>query len=127
MAVDVESLVSNLPETTFSEQITPYEIPHESNNESMARTDHREWYWTLYDYDSYECPDCGRSADEVDRFEVHHLDRDPLNGALWNLQAVCRRCHGWRHGEKSLSGLSLEEWKRAFVNPEDSPIPETAD
>jgi 5-methylcytosine-specific restriction endonuclease McrA len=95
----------------------PYEVPHESGRENTARTAHREWYWTLFDYDSYECPDCGRSAEDVRRFEVHHLDRDPLNGALWNLQAVCKRCHGWRHGQRDdLSGLSVEEWKEAFVD-----------
>jgi len=107
----------------FAVSIVPYNIPHQSGDRDKARIDHRQWFWTLFEYNDYKCPDCGRSAEEVQRFEVHHLDRDPLNGALWNLQAVCRRCHGWRHGTPDdISGLSLDEWKQAFVDPEYSPI-----
>jgi len=107
----------------FATRIAPYDIPHESGNEDLARQDHRDWYWSLYDYDSYECPDCGRGLEDIQRFEVHHLDRDPLNGALWNLIGVCRRCHGWRHGDREdIGGLSVDEWKEAFVDPEFHPV-----
>lgn len=100
----------------------PYEVPHPSGDQSMARDDHREFYWTLFDRETYECPDCGRGDDEVNDFEVHHLDRDPLNGRLWNLLAVCNRCHVWRHGGDNLSGWSVEEWKRGFVDDEYHPV-----
>jgi len=110
-------------DTRFAAEVVPYEVPHESGMPNQAREDHRSLYWHMHDYESYTCPDCGRGVDEVEGFDIHHIDRDPLNGALWNLIGVCRRCHGWRHGDRSdISGLSIDEWKQAFVDESYHPV-----
>lgn len=108
-----------MTQASLTESAVPYPVPHpDDTSEGVARAAHREWYWSVHDYDEYTCPDCGRGVEAVARFDVHHKDENPLNGHPNNLVAVCRRCHGWRHGTKSISGLSLDEWKVAFVNPE---------
>jgi hypothetical protein len=94
----------------------PYEVPHSTGNEDAARSAHREFYWTVFDQSEYECPDCSRGVDDVRRFEVHHVDRDPLNGHLWNLTGLCKRCHRWRHQGETLSSWSVEEWKQGFLD-----------
>lgn len=99
----------------------PYPVPYDGPPDA-ARNAHREFYWQVYDYNNYRCPDCGRSTAAVERFEVHHLDRDPRNGRLSNLVAVCKRCHTWRHGSPNLSAWSVEEWKEGFVDPDYHPV-----
>jgi 5-methylcytosine-specific restriction endonuclease McrA len=36
------------------------------------------------------CADCGRSDLPL---EVHHVNRDPTDNRLANLQVLCRDCH----------------------------------
>lgn len=74
------------------------------------RSKHSYRYWKKRNKDTYKCPKCGRGLDSVDRFEVHHKDRDPTNGDPENLVALCRECHYDKHGWDSPE--SLEEWKR---------------
>jgi 5-methylcytosine-specific restriction endonuclease McrA len=91
--------------------------PRRSSGEFVSRVYAREWFWRTHDRESYECPDCGRGDDRVQRFEVHHIDSDPTNNEPENLVAVCRRCHRWRHGEgPTVSGLDLDEWKDEFLS-----------
>jgi 5-methylcytosine-specific restriction endonuclease McrA len=105
----------------FGTDHLPYEIPSRSGKEHAARNAHRTFYWRLFEYEAYTCPDCGRGAGQVYQFEVHHIDRDPTNGRLWNLIGVCRRCHRWRHGGQTRSSWSIEEWKHGFVDEEFHP------
>lgn len=94
----------------------PYEVPYQTGNRESAREAHRKFYWQIFDRESYECPDCGLGIGDIHRFEVHHLDRDPLNGRLWNLVAVCQNCHQKRHAAGNpISLLRLDEWKDEFV------------
>ena len=86
-----------------------------TNNENVSRTKAREKYWSLHDYEGYECPDCGRGLDRVDRFEVHHIDENPFNNDDDNLIGLCRRCHVWRHMGKTLTAMDNQEWKDAFL------------
>lgn len=82
----------------------------------MSRYYARRWFWSEYDINAYECPDCGRGRGRVNRFEVHHKDGDATNNNPENLIAVCRRCHSWRHNEgPTLKGLDNHEWKEAFI------------
>lgn len=62
------------------------------------RRGHTERFWKNHDKESYTCPGCGREADEVERFEVHHTDGHPANGDDDNLTALCRQCHWEEHG-----------------------------
>ena len=77
-----------------------------------TRREHRQWYWNEHDKQSYTCPDCGRGIEDVDRFEVHHIDEDPFNGDPENLIALCRGCHFARHGRERPK--TLNEWKVEF-------------
>lgn len=118
---------STLAEFVSTGPELPYPVPFpESVSEGSARIRHRKWYWETHDMDTYECPDCARMKEEVDRFEVHHKDRNPRNGHPNNLIALCRRCHRVRHtddGVLTLSALTLEEWKSEFGNLPESTIP----
>jgi 5-methylcytosine-specific restriction endonuclease McrA len=74
----------------------------------------RERYWNSHDKDAYECPGCGRQRDEVERFEVHHIDEHPANGSMDNLVALCRNCHWDEHGIKP--GRRQGHWSERFFN-----------
>lgn len=88
---------------------------------TAARARHRNRYWSEYDIEEYRCPDCGRGRDEVRRFELHHKDGNPRNGARDNLIGVCQTCHHVRHGAVRWK-INLEAWKAAFLALGDDPI-----
>jgi nucleoside 2-deoxyribosyltransferase len=73
----------------------------------------RESYWQRHDRDSYECPDCGRSENEIEgRFEVHHKNGEPLDNRPENRVGLCRLCHNLREGKKP----SIEQIQRVRDN-----------
>lgn len=55
-----------------------------------ARKVARERFWSRFDRESYECESCSR--DDV-LLEVHHIDGDPFHNQMYNLAALCHRCH----------------------------------
>jgi nucleoside 2-deoxyribosyltransferase len=70
----------------------------------------RESYWQRHDRDSYECPDCGRTEDEIQgRFEVHHKNGEPLDNRPENRVGLCRLCHNLREDKKP----SIEQIRNA--------------
>lgn len=75
---------------------------------------HSDRFWESRNREEYHCPKCGRGVDDIDRFEVHHIDRNPLNGHPLNLVALCRRCHYIIHGRTPPQ--SLEQWKSGFLS-----------
>ena len=75
-----------------------------------ARGRHTNRYWKRHDKGTYQCPDCDRGVESVWRFEVHHIDGNPLNGDPDNHVALCFECHCQRHG-KEVKRETLEEWK----------------
>lgn len=95
--------------------------PHSDLNISQLRpkNEHQEKFWEHHDRDAYRCPDCGRreSHPDVEWLEVHHRDRDPFNGALSNLVALCRHCHHIRHGNSPPTGLL--DWKMRALDVEE--------
>jgi len=78
-----------------------------------ARGRHKAKFWRYHDQEHYICPRCGRGADEVEQFEVHHVDEDPYNGDMDNLRGLCRRCHHEVHGREPPK--SLDDWKEQFL------------
>ena len=79
----------------------------------LARGRHRQRYWREHDREAFECPDCGRDAETVGEIHVHHKDRNPFNGDMDNLVALCRKCHLKRHGFERRR--TLDEWKTEFL------------
>jgi hypothetical protein len=60
----------------------------------------RKRFWGDHDRSEYECPDCGRTESEVERFEVHHKDGDAHNNSINNLVGLCTYCHCVREDRK---------------------------
>lgn len=61
----------------------------------------RQRYWEEKDRDSYSCPDCCRSEEQVvGTFEVHHKNGEPMDNRPDNHVALCRVCHMLREGKK---------------------------
>lgn len=72
-----------------------------SNYKDRSRRLARESYWDDKDRDAYECPDCGRSQDEIcGGFEVHHKNGEPLDNRPENRVGLCRLCHNLREDKK---------------------------
>lgn len=85
-----------------------------SSEAKRTRTRHKNQYWSEREREEYECPHCGRGFEEVERFEVHHRDGNPLNGDSDNLVALCRECHYREHDREPPE--SLEQWKQRINN-----------
>ncbi len=76
--------------------------------------DYRERFWNEHDIDEYECPGCGRQRDEVEQFDVHHIDGNPGNGDLDNLVGLCQSCHHDRHGIEP--GKQRGHWSEQYFH-----------
>lgn len=97
--------------------------PQTSSNPQVSRRYACEWYWSVYDHDRYECPECGRGIERAKQFDVHHRDGNPTNNHPDNLVGLCRRCHIWHHSDtQTIKGLDVEEWKRAFGRLADADV-----
>lgn len=80
-----------------------------------TRTRHRQRFWSYHDQESYECPSCGRGYETVgQRWDVHHKDGDALNGHIFNLVALCYRCHKHTHAITRIKA-QLDDWKDRFL------------
>jgi hypothetical protein len=74
----------------------------------------RARFWSHHDRATYECPSCGRDAQEAEGpWHVHHKDRDPLNNEYVNLVGVCIWCHRKGHRLDSIM-REMNEWKEQF-------------
>lgn len=63
----------------------------------------RDEFWSRNDYQTYRCPDCGRTEEQTHRgIEVHHQNGDVRDNRPENLVGVCRLCHTLR--EDSIPG-----------------------
>jgi len=48
-----------------------------------------------------QCEECGKDESEQDRaLSVHHIDEDPTNNDLDNLEVLCRSCHMSGHAKR---------------------------
>lgn len=56
-------------------------------------TDHQAEFWGPRSKKGYRCVDCGRTREEAQQIDVHHLDESHLNDHPDNLVGLCRRCH----------------------------------
>ncbi|MEK6885184.1 MAG: HNH endonuclease [Nanoarchaeota archaeon] len=45
----------------------------------------------IYNLYSYECVDCGEKNKKL--LQIHHIDEDPSNNDITNLEIVCVWCH----------------------------------
>jgi hypothetical protein len=85
----------------------------------------RETYWQVHDRDTYECPDCGRSEEELQgTFEVHHKNGQPLDNRLENRVALCRVCHLLREGKKP-SQAAIQRLRDQYANAAEPSLPES--
>lgn len=84
-----------------------------SKYKERSRKIARDRYWKENDRESYRCPDCGRTEDDLrNGFEVHHKSGSPMDNRPENLVALCRPCHNIREGKKP----SLEDIKHLRDN-----------
>jgi 5-methylcytosine-specific restriction endonuclease McrA len=54
--------------------------------------DHRHEFWGPREKTSYRCADCGRTRQEAQQIDVHHVDPGGADHPD-NLVGLCRRCH----------------------------------
>lgn len=71
-------------------------------------------------YDEYvmhlkETPDHPFRSVLSSAFEVHHLDEDPLNDNIGNLEVLIKSAHLERHRQQSIANLNVEYTKEAVV------------
>jgi len=72
-----------------------------SSQKTTSRRIARKRFWQEHDRETYECPDCDRTEDELEgSLEVHHKDGSPYDNRLENLVGLCRLCHNIREGKK---------------------------
>lgn len=61
----------------------------------------RELYWEENDRETYQCPDCDRTEDEIlGKFEVHHKNGEAMDNRPENHVGLCRLCHNLREDKK---------------------------
>lgn len=88
-----------------------------SNFKNRSRSIAREQFWEKNNKETYQCPDCGRSEDQVvGSFEVHHINGEPLDNRPENQVGLCRLCHNLRE-EKKPSIESIEKLREADREP----------
>ena len=59
----------------------------------------------------WKCEECGFSYLGSALIQVHHIDQDKSNNEISNLQVLCAKCHGLKHGTSTLwpMGISHED------------------
>lgn len=78
------------------------------------RDGHTEKYWEEHTKEEYVCPRCDRGYEEVDEFQVHHKNKNPMDGSMSNLVGLCRECHWEHHG--IVPGKREGSWQERFFN-----------
>lgn len=62
-----------------------------------SRSIARKRFWNEHNKQTYRCPDCGRTNDEVEgSIEVHHQNGSPYDNRVQNLIGLCGVCHALR-------------------------------
>jgi len=62
-----------------------------------SRSIARKRFWNEHNKQTYRCPDCGRTNDEVEgSIEVHHQNGSPYDNRVQNLVGLCGVCHALR-------------------------------
>lgn len=72
---------------------------------------YRREFWQGRDKQSYRCRECGRSREEVQDIDVHHLEGRLEGDGRDNLTGLCRRCHLQVAHERDA------EWLRSRFDP----------
>lgn len=84
-------------------------MPTEGNLTASIREQDRKRWWGIHDRDDYICPDCGRTREEIERWNVHHVGKQPHK-----IVGLCQLCHNVRHGAIRWKN-DLEAWKDEFL------------
>jgi DNA-directed RNA polymerase subunit RPC12/RpoP len=51
-------------------------------------------YWKVLKRDHYKCVSCGKRSNGLKRqLNIHHIDNNPQNNEINNLQTLCIECH----------------------------------
>ena len=62
-----------------------------------SRSIARKRFWNEHNKQTYRCPGCGRTNDEVEgSIEVHHQNGSPYDNRVQNLVGLCGVCHALR-------------------------------
>lgn len=72
---------------------------HYENPRITARNTATSAYWDKYDPETHACVGCGSRSRSL---EVHHIDGNPYNDAMTNLEARCRACHKRVHRREAI-------------------------
>lgn len=69
----------------------------------------------------WRCQNCGHLHAPADGYmlTVHHIDCNPQNNELWNIVALCQRCHlHYQHYQKpeQLSFFGRPDWLQRYFD-----------
>jgi hypothetical protein len=70
---------------------------------SRLTTKEGTYHWRARKYRKAACEACGRTK----ALHVHHVNGDPSNNDLVNLQTLCMHCHNFWHATLSRLGLPI--------------------
>jgi len=63
----------------------------------------------------FQCWACGKSASEGWTIDIHHINKNPEDNNLWNLEALCTWCHSAEHPDLPIKLFDEREFKESQI------------
>ena len=96
--------VGNKGKTNWSNGMGVYK----DYKQRMENMNNKNWFRRLIrnmkEFSNWTCSVCGISCEDNHRkLHVNHIDHDPMNNDVGNLQVICARCHIGGHKKEQMA------------------------